>query len=211
MGRREYHEAASIQRDHEMLESHEGLDSPRMKDLVLAAQRGDDQAFYELIDQHKSRLYRIAWTSLRHEQDALEAVQETVCRAYVNMKKLKNPAFFATWLVRILLNHCIDELKRRAKQSPHRSHQMKNVPEERVMFRQSDVSISVEDRLELEQAIDELGEPEKQIILLKYYEDMTITDISDVLACPPGTIKTRLHRALNKLRDMMGKGRETHG
>lgn len=180
-------------------------------ELVHAAQRGDDQAFYELINLHKTRLYRMAWTHMRHEQDALEAVQETVTRAYIQLKKLRDARFFSTWLIRILLNVCMDELKRRGRQAPSSMELLQGIPEERVLYKQDKEGVSIEERLFLEHAVDRLEESEKQVILLKYYEDMTITDISDVLECPPGTIKTRLHRALNKLRNIMGKGSEAHG
>lgn len=188
-------------------------DYPRITsaELVRAARRGDDQAFFELIRMHKSQLYRMAWTYLRQEQDALEAVQETVCRAYAGLKKLKDERFFGSWLVRILLNVCIDEIRRRDRQSPASEAWLQGLPEERRMYSSLSQDLSVEDRLELEQAVHRLREPEKQIILLKYFEDMTITDISHVLECPPGTIKTRLHRALLQLREWLGKGSEARG
>jgi len=160
---------------------------------------------------HKSQLYRMAWTYLRQEQDALEAVQETVCRAYVGLKKLRNDELFTTWLVRILLNVCMDELKRRGRQSPSSEPWQQDQPRGKTMCSTDRQDLTVEDRLELEQALQRLDEPEKQVILLKYFEDMTITDIANVLGCPPGTIKTRLHRALVQLRDWLGKGSEARG
>lgn len=186
--------------------------SRRMEALVVEAKRGEDHAFYELIDLHKERLYRIAWTYLRSEQDALEAVQETVCRAYMKLAKLKRPQYFSTWLVRIMLNYCIDELKRRGRHSPLLLDRLPGEPEEGTAAPGVHAGVGLEDRLVLRHAIDALDEPEKLVIWLKYYEDMTITDISRVLSRPPGTIKTRLHRALGKLREnLMGKGREAHG
>jgi len=179
--------------------------------MVRAAKHGDDHAFFELISMHKSQLYRMAWTYLRQEQDALEAVQETVCRAYVKLKNLRDERHFTTWLIRILLNVCMDELRRRGRQSPSSEEWMQSVPVEKRMYSTQEPSIQLEDRLELEQAVQRLNEPEKQVILLKYFEDMTIADISNVLECPPGTIKTRLHRALVQLRDWLGKGSEARG
>lgn len=184
---------------------------PSRTDLVRAARRGDDHAFFELVSMHKSQLYRMAWTYLRQEQDALEAVQETVCRAYVGLKKLRNDELFTTWLVRILLNVCMDELKRRGRQSPSSEPWQQDQPRGKTMCSTDRQDLTVEDRLELEQALQRLDEPEKQVILLKYFEDMTITDIANVLGCPPGTIKTRLHRALVQLRDWLGKGSEARG
>src|SRR5690606_16240101 len=104
-----------------------------------------------------------------------------------------------------------DEQKRRGRQSPASMERLQWLSEENVLYSRDGKALTIEDRLELEQAIEQLSEQEKQIILLKYYEDMTITNISDVLACPPGTVKTRLHRALKKLRDTLGKGGRAHG
>jgi len=188
-----------------------GQVSSSQAELVRAAKRGDDHAFFELFSMHKSQLYRMAWTYLHQEQDALEAVQETVCRAFVNLKKLRDDRYFTTWLVRILLNVCMDELKRRGRLSPSSEERLRGLPEDMGMYKTDQPGISLEDRLELEQAVQRLNEPEKQVILLKYFEDMTITDISNVLECPPGTIKTRLHRALAQLRDRLGKGSEARG
>lgn len=82
--------------------------------LVLAAKCGDDEAFYALIILHKDKMYRIAYTYMKNETEALEAVQEATCRAYVQLRKLREPSYFGSWLIRILMNYCVDELKRRA-------------------------------------------------------------------------------------------------
>jgi RNA polymerase sigma-70 factor (ECF subfamily) len=60
-------------------------------------------------------MYKIAYSYFGNEQDALEAIQETTCRAYNNFHKLKQPQYFKTWLIRILINYCIDEKKRMKK------------------------------------------------------------------------------------------------
>lgn len=86
-----------------------------IESLVKKAKKGDDQAFYELIIEHKAQMYRIALSYLKNEADSLEAIQEVTFRAFKQIKKLKEPSFFSTWLIRILINYCIDEQKRKQK------------------------------------------------------------------------------------------------
>ena len=70
------------------------------------------------MEMHQSRLYRIAYAYLHNEDDALEVIQESTYRAYRNLKKLKQPNYFETWLIRILLNCCADERKRQGRFRP---------------------------------------------------------------------------------------------
>jgi len=72
----------------------------------MRAVKGDDAAFTELMDIHKIQLYKMAYSYLRNEDEA-EALQEVTFRAYRALKRIKNPDFFSTWLVRILLNYCM--------------------------------------------------------------------------------------------------------
>jgi RNA polymerase sigma factor (sigma-70 family) len=83
--------------------------------LIRAACRGDEEVFTALIEEHKAKLYRIAYAHFKNEQDSLEALQETDYRAFKGIRKFKDPQYFSTWITRILLNYCADELKRRGR------------------------------------------------------------------------------------------------
>ena len=163
------------------------------EELVIAAQSGDKEAFYKLISLYSKNLYKIAYSYLESEQEALEAVQETTCRAYVKLKKVKQPQYFKTWVTKILINYCIDELKRGKKLTELNT-------EEQV----EDTTSTVEN-LDLDIAINKLDSKYKQVIVLKYFQDMTTQDIASVLGCPEGTIKTWLHRGLGSLRNYFKK------
>ena len=163
------------------------------EELVIASQEGDDNAFYELMKLNKVKLYKIAYTYLKNEEDALEAIQETTYRAYTKLKKLKEPKYFKTWLVRILINYCFDELKRQKKCLP--------------MLNDKEISQEMNnDRLDMEWAIDKLLPKYRDIIILKYFEDLRIQDIALILECPEGTVKTWLNKALNDLRIILREG-----
>ncbi|MBB6675656.1 sigma-70 family RNA polymerase sigma factor [Cohnella nanjingensis] len=161
---------------------------------VLAAQAGDDEVFYELVSSQKHKLYAIAYAYLKNESDALDAIQEATCRAYAKLRKLKEPGYFHTWLIRILIHHCIDEQKRRSRALP-----LYLIPESLV------AELNLEDRIVLRIAIDRLPPNYRHIIILKYDQDMTLTEIAKLLEKPEGTVKTWLNKALKELRVSFGR------
>jgi len=180
----------------------EGICVNDKQDLARRACQGDAAAFAAWIGNEQARLYRLAFAHLRHEQDALEAVQETTYRAYKNIRKLREPAFIRTWVTRILLNICTDELKRRNR-SLVAIDNVAEVVDEASSLAVQNVSIHI--------AIDALDAQSKQMIILKYLEDLTIAHIAELLEIPEGTVKTRLHRALGELRKWMREDVRSNG
>lgn len=160
-------------------------------EYIELVRQGDANAFYIMISPHKTQMYKIAYSYFGNEQDALEAIQETTCRAYNNFHKLKHPEYFKTWLIRILINYCIDE-KKRMKRSIY-------LIEESII--QEDDAINM--RIEIRQALKKLTPVSKSIIILKYFEDLTINEIADIMQKPTGTIKTWLNKALKELRTIV--------
>ncbi|GAE47233.1 sigma factor [Mesobacillus boroniphilus] len=86
-----------------------------LQELVHRAKKGDEAAFYDLMQLHKVRLYRIALSYLKNSEDAVEALQEVTYRAFRSIRRVKEPQYFTTWLTRILINYCNDELKKRKR------------------------------------------------------------------------------------------------
>lgn len=78
----------------------------------------DDQLFTDLMASCQSELYRLAWRYLKNEHDALDALQEVSCRVYKHFYKVENPKYVKTWMIRIMINYCLDELKRQKKAMP---------------------------------------------------------------------------------------------
>ena len=166
---------------------------------IVAAIRGDAEAFYELINLHKNQLYRIAFRYLKCEQEALEAIQETTYRAYRSIKKLKEPKYFQTWLIRILINACHDEL-RRLRQTTLIGELNRN--RSTALDDSSEPGGRVDlQRLDILAALDRLDLRYRQAIELKYFEDLTILQIALILERPEGTIKTWLNQAYKQLKE----------
>ncbi|MDR9852384.1 sigma-70 family RNA polymerase sigma factor [Paenibacillus sp. VCA1] len=164
-----------------------------------AASQGNEETFYAQVSGVKRKLYGIAYSYLGHEADALEAVQEAVCRAWMNYGKLKDPSAFQAWLIRILIRCCIDEQKRRKRLLPLNVER-----EERAAEMISD------SRLDLHQAMQRLRPKYRHVLTLKYYQDMTLAEIAKVLDKPEGTVKTWLHQGLKQLRGKMSAGGELY-
>jgi RNA polymerase sigma-70 factor, ECF subfamily len=171
-----------------------------METLVKMAQKGDDDAFMELLSLYKENLYKIALVYLKNEQEALDAVSDTVYKAYMNIKKLKNPSFFKTWIIRILINSAIDRLTY-SKDIIYIDdyHKIESL---NILESEFDIDAS----FDLYNAIDKLDIKFKHIVVLKYFEDMTISQISTLLGLPEGTVKVRLHRALKKIKVELSEG-----
>ncbi len=159
--------------------------------LVKKAKKGDDQAFYELMMAHKEQLYRIAFSYLKNDTDSLEAIQEVTFRAFKQIKKLKKTSYFSTWLIRILINYCIDELKRKQKVV--------------VELQEQKTEQEPESRIAIETAVSQLKPHFQHVIHLRYFQDLTIPEIALILEKPEGTIKTWLHKALLEMKTMMNK------
>lgn len=166
--------------------------------LIKRAKKGDEHAFYSLISAHKEQLYRIAYSYLKSEQDSLEAIQEVTFRAYKALPKLKDDFFFSTWLIRIMINYCNDQIRKKKRET------LTSIELE-VPY------VDNTDRFELEEAIEALDEKSKEVITLKYFQDLKVKDIAEILDCPEGTVKTWLSKALKKLRDQIeSKGGMKH-
>jgi RNA polymerase sigma-70 factor, ECF subfamily len=163
--------------------------------LVNKSKQGDGNAFWELIEPKRQSLYRTAFWYAKNESDAMDIVSEAVYKAYISLHQLKNNDFFYTWLVRILI-HCAFDLLKARKDTCIQDSDFPAKTSERSRN-------SFEDILDLHNAIDTLDEKHRTVIVLKYFEDMTIDQVSHVLSIPAGTVKTYLHRALLHLRMKM--------
>ena len=170
-----------------------------MDDLIIKAQHGDDKAFYELLSLNRDKLYGTAMQYLRNESQALEAVQEVTCRVYLKLNTLKKPKYFSTWLVRVMINYCLDELRRQKRYAPLKDWDVTG----------SDDIDEQDVRIDMQNYVQKLKPKYRDTLVLRYYEDMSIEDIAAVTKKPVGTIKTWISRGLSQMRSML-KGREDY-
>lgn len=165
--------------------------------LIKESMKGNKESFGILIKNNKEYLYKMAFLYVKDEQDALEVIHETVYRAFLNIKKLKKAKFFNTWITRILINVSIDFLKKKGKNE---------MLDESTPIRKERCEISTEEKLDLYNAIDLLNDNYKTVIIMMYFNDMKIKDISKVMEIPENTVKTYLRRAKQALGEILKEG-----
>ncbi|EPR08072.1 sigma-70 family RNA polymerase sigma factor [Ruminiclostridium papyrosolvens] len=134
---------------------------------------------------------------MRNENDALDVLHDTIYRSYISIKKLKNPEFFNTWITRIVINCSLNALRIKKKIN---DNEEKILNEDIKDINVENIEESIISGIDLMESIERLAFNEKTIVILKYFQDFTIAQISEVLSCPIGTVKTRLNKALKFLR-----------
>ena len=169
--------------------------------LVKKAQKGNDKAYIELFQQYEEDIYRMAYVYVKNKHDALDIVQEVAYQSFKKISTLNKPQYFKTWIMKITIN-CALNLINKNKQVVQLNPKFEVHKGEEV----EDIAIS----LSLRELMDTLQEDEKSVILLKYYNDRTLKEISEILEIPLGTAKSILYRALNKLRQNL-KGVGNYG
>lgn len=168
--------------------------------LLKKAQRGNEKAFLLLIEDEKVKLYKMAYVYMKNENDALDIVQETVMKAFMNLHTVKEAHYFSTWILRILINTAIEVLRKNSKVIV-----LNEVLPERSL------TVEHEDRIDLLDAIHQLEEKYQTVILLKYYRDLTVREIAELINCPEGTVKTNIHRGLSELKKRFIQGGAVDG
>ncbi len=165
------------------------------KDLALVkrAMRGNPRAFGELVREQQEYLYRMAYMYTRDEQDALDAVQESILSAYKSIGRLREPGYFKTWLTRIVINAATDICRKRRP-----AENLENVGELPAAE-----GLSTEDRMDLYAALDRLPENYRDVVKLKYFDGFTIREIAQQLDMPEGTVSSWLSRAIKQMKKEM--------
>lgn len=163
----------------------------KVEELIEKAKNEDGEAFTQLILQIEKDLYCIAKTRIANENDIDDILQETMLMAYLNLKKLKNNAFFKTWIIRILMNNCHKFYKRKKHQSLEENEKVEE-------FGSSEMDLS---NIEFENFIAFLKEDEKTILTLYYYLGYTTKEIAKILNKREGTICSKISRAKVKIKE----------
>ena len=164
------------------------------RDLVVRARKGDHDAFAELAGAAISRLDAAAWLMLRDVEQAKDAVQNALVRAWRDLPTLRDPERFDAWLHRLLVNACIDEARRLRRHRLDVELTSLSVPS--IV---DDVS-RIEDRDRLERGFLRLEPELRAVIVLHHYLDLPMPAVATILGIPLGTAKSRLHRAINEMR-----------
>lgn len=153
------------------------------EEWIRRARDGDRDAFVTLMRQNEDALHHMAWSMLRKNEDVADAMQETVLKAYRSISSLREPNYFRTWMFRILINECNTLLRGRKR-----------------TVAVSDFPIAASpandyDRVDLRDAVDRLDEKQRTVVILHYFEDLSVAQTAQTLELTESAVKTRLMRA----------------
>lgn len=163
--------------------------------LVVKCRQGDKEAFNELVGRWQQRLWHYAFKVTGSEPAAWDILQETWFAIIKGIRKLNDAAFFPRWAFRIVNNKCTDWLRKNQLQD------RLNIQLETHIQNQPDHEQYSDDKTESLQAAVEQLPPERRALLeLRYHENFDIGQIAEILGIPEGTVKSRIHRTLNQLK-----------
>ncbi len=173
--------------------------------LVRAAKRGNMGAFEELVGRHRDKLYARAFSMLRNEDEALDAAQEAWVKGWQRLKQFQGESGFATWMTRIVINLCLDHLRKKKRQQSESIEELDEEwggAERRMPYLTVNPTEGLE-RHELRQRIDraiiQLSEAHRKVLVLYEFEEMDYKQIAKVMDCSIGTVMSRLFYARRRL------------
>lgn len=164
------------------------------RELVDRAAHGDHDAFAVLVRGSIARLDAAARLILRDPELARDAVQEATLRAWKHLRGLRDPGRFDAWLHRLTVNACLDLARKRQ----HRVFEVELTPLHDAHA--PDATSGVADALYIERMLAALDPPQRAVVVLHYYLDLSLPETAAALSIPVGTAKSRLNRALAAMR-----------
>jgi RNA polymerase sigma factor (sigma-70 family) len=169
------------------------------RELVRRARRGDERAFAELVRMHQEIAFRIAYLIAGNEAE--DAVQDGVLKAWRALGRFRPGAPFRPWLLRIVAN----EARNRRRSAGRRAHLALRAATEEPSGDAAPspeaTLLSAETRETLLAAVNELPDEQREILSLRYFLELTEQEVAETLGIPQGTVKSRTSRALERLRE----------
>lgn len=176
-----------------------------VKDLLQRARSGDDEAFAELFQGHAQALWKTALAVMRDEDEAADMLQETAVKAWQSIPLFDGASKLSTWLTRILLNACFDELRSKKRLIPFA--EIANVAESSdracvLVGGADDAALDVATHMDVRSALDALGANDRMVLTLFYVNDLSTSDIAEALDISEGAVRTRLTRARTRFKNI---------
>jgi len=166
--------------------------------LVIKCKQGDSGAFDQLVNRWQRRLWNYAYKVTGSDSASWDIVQETWCGVIKGLRKLDDAGVFGCWIFKILNNKCTDWLRKQQSRA-RLSAELRERADDNRAPRSDGAADS------LAEAVDKLPPDRRILLALRYKEEFDIAQIAQILGIPAGTVKSRLHRTLEQLRQLMGR------
>ncbi|HOM03599.1 MAG TPA: sigma-70 family RNA polymerase sigma factor [Acetivibrio sp.] len=185
------------------------------KELIDRAKKGDVEAFEQLIEGCQKKVFNIAFRMLGNYDDASELAQEVFLKAYKSIKNFKGDSLFNTWIYKVATNACLDEIRKRKN---------KKVVflDEDIEFNGNEIKRQIKDdspgpeltaednelKRAVKDSINMLSEEYRTVIVLRDIQGFSYEEISQIIKCPEGTVKSRINRARQALKKILQQKKE---
>ena len=179
---------------------------PSDRDLVRRAQRGDMGAFNDLVLRHQDKIFNAVFRFCGNHEDAADITQRAFINAYRKIAEFEGDSAFTTWMYRIAFNQSISfrrENTRHRGVSLHSGKDDEMIVEPAITTNPDERMESQDNQRKVQQALNQLDDDDRRIIVLKDIEDRSYDDIAEILDIPKGTVRSRLHRARLALKEKL--------
>lgn len=184
-------------------------------EYVMLCQKGDPEAFEVLVERHQKKMLNIAYRMIGDYDEACDVTQEAFVAAYKSIRQFKAEAKFSTWLYRIVVNYSKNRLKQLSSRSRREGFSIDNAGNmqdgrvcDQAMIHENNPGTQMEQRereAHVQKCISALDEEYREALVLRDIQGFSYEEISAILKVPDGTVKSRLSRARNALKDCLQK------
>lgn len=168
------------------------------RQLIQQVRDGNARAFTPLVERHMRQVYNVAFSIVRDHDEANDVAQETFIRAYRAINSFRGDSEFRTWIYRIAMNLSLNVQRRRK----HRDRDVR-IDTNAVISEVAADGHGVGSEALITSALDELSELQRKVVVLRHVDGLSTKDVSVILQCTEGTVKTHLHRGLKKLKVLL--------
>ncbi len=181
--------------------------------LVGAAQKGNMVAFEELVARHRDKIYARAFSMMRNEDEALDLSQEAWVKGWQRLKQFQGESSFVTWMTRIVINLCLDQLR---KQKRQRAESIEEMQQDSGGVERQMPTLTVnptegleraELRKRIERAFTQLSYEHRTVLILHEFEELEYKEIAKRMECSIGTVMSRLFYARRRMANLMASYR----
>ena len=177
--------------------------------LVVSAKRGDMVAFEELVARHRDKIYARAFSMMRNEDDATDIAQEAWVKGWQRLKQFHGDSSFTTWMTRIVINLCLDQLRKhkrqRAESIEHLDEELGGVERQMpVVTANPTAGLEREElRKRIDKAMAQLSYEHRTVLVLHEFEELEYKEVAKIMGCSIGTIMSRLFYARRKMATLL--------
>ncbi len=171
------------------------------QDLLVSVRQGSPEAFRVLVQSHMRQAYDIAFSILGSHDDADDVAQEAFVKVHRSIGSFRGESGFGTWLFRIVTNCALNRLKQR-KRERRRDVDLEDADKE-MANENAGIDKTEDPRVYIERALHELPTLQRAVVMLRHMNGLSTRQVSKILDCSEGTVKTHLHRGLKKMREKL--------